>query len=211
MNISRTRLLLSALLTLFFLAGPVAEALAAPCKITYTLYNRHRKVAGPVNVECTGLHDDQGYGNWGVLSAYGGIYNGGQFAGWKLRGGKRQWQSCTSENPPPNFLHYNDNAYTTQKAAPYNTRTFAHKVLYGPNNQTCRNYFSSGVVVLQVSMNLYELDWPDSDDHVTTLSYGTLTVPITCTSSWRCEGYSAWKSKSSAGVSADVRARVRGR
>lgn len=53
------------LLSLFILTGPVSEALAAKCGIVYVFTNENRKVAGPVNVECSGPHDDEGYGKLG--------------------------------------------------------------------------------------------------------------------------------------------------
>ncbi|MCY4057029.1 MAG: hypothetical protein OXG44_03410 [Gammaproteobacteria bacterium] len=186
-----------ALLTTLILIFTGTEALAARCEILYRFYNQNRTVAGPVNVECSWPHDDDGFGNWGVTTpGWGSRSNSHQFAGWKWRDSKWQWMSCTNEHPTPDCDQYNDNGCTTQKSTAVGIASiFVYKTKHGPNNYTCEQYFSGGTaVVTNLRKKLYELDAPDPDDHVTTQSYGTITVPITCSSAWSCSGWSTWKS-----------------
>ena len=80
------------------------------------------------------------------------------------------------------------------------------QVKYGPNNYTCEQYFSGGTaVVTNLRKKLYELDAPDPDDYVTSLNYGTVTVPITCSSAWSCSGWSSWRLTDNGVAGAEVR------
>ncbi len=45
-------------------------------------------------------------------------------------------------------------------------------------------------------MKIYELDWPDDDEHVATLRYPPVVFPIEC-SGFHCTGASAWTSPNS--------------
>ncbi len=182
------------------------------CDITFEFTNRERRVPGPVNVECSGIHDDDGWGNWGVLSNMGRIRNGDQFAGWYRKHGHRMWQSCTRENPPPSCKHYNVNC-RTQAADPYNPREYAGASVRHWH-ETCREQFSGGVfIVRRAYMSVHELDWPDEDDHITTIRYGDVRVPIECSGAWRCRGQSSWYSPRSgnSAVTANISVKIRTR
>lgn len=191
-------------------AGVVALSIPveaiADCRVVVDFYNDQRRVPGEVNVECFGPHSwDDGYGNWGVISNYGGIQDTTQFAGWKPKGRQRHWQSCTGERPKPNCSHYNDRACTAQKAHPDNARKYA-SYTYRPAG-LCN---SIGVVTVNsVFMHVYELDWPDADDPVASLLYGDVDVPLTCTDAWRCRGESSWRATTSGGGTVAARVRIR--
>lgn len=182
------------------------------CDITFEFDNRDRRVPGPVNVECSGPHDDDGWGNWGVLSNMGRIRNGDQFAGWYSKHGHLMWQSCTRENPPPSCDHYNVNC-RTQRAAPYDTQEYAGAVARHWH-ESCREQFSGGVfIVRRAYMSVHELDAPDEDDHITTLRYGDVRVPIECNGAWSCRGKSSWHSPQSgdSAVKSNIRVEIRSR
>ena len=183
-----------------------AESIAN-CRVSVRFYNDQRRVPGEVNVECSWPHDDDGWGNWGVISNYGGIQDSFQFAGHKLIDNKRQWQSCTSENPPPSCYYYNDNGCQDQKAAPDNVRSYASYYYFAGG--TCEDI---GVVTINnVFMHVYELDEPDADDPVASLTYGNMDVDLSCSNAWACSGDSEWVAATSGGgtISARVRIEVR--
>ena len=143
------------------------------------------------------------------LNREGRVRDGDQFAGWKNKGGHRQWQSCTRENPPPDCEYYNASGCTVQVANPYNQRDYA---FYTERhwNESCDGQFRGGVyVVRRAYMSILELDWPDEDDHITTIRYGDIRVPIRCSGIWRCEGQSSWKSPESGDSAVTARVSVR--
>ena len=62
-------------------------------------------------------------------------------------------------------------------------------------------------------MDLYELDgggiFGGGDDYVTTLKFGKVSVPISCSADWNCSGRSRWRSsRSNSNASARLRIRV---
>lgn len=177
------------------LVVPVESLASEACEVYVQFRNHYRRVPGPVNAECgfTPHNLDHGYGNWGVSSNYGRVRDTYQFSGWKRSGRQYHWQSCTREHPPPTCEHYNDNGCTTQRAVPDVMRSYGSYFFRGWRN-SCAGLFRGGVYTTRnVHMTIYELDWPDSDDWVATLRYGTINVPITCNGQWDCTGSSAWK------------------
>lgn len=188
------------------LSVPV-EVLAG-CSVSVEFYNDQRRFPGDINVECFGLHSWDGkYGNWGVISNYGGILDTDQFAGWKPRGSQRHWNSCTGERPRPDCEHYNDNGCRGQKANPDNERKYARYSYY--SSGSCEDI---GVFTINgVFMHVYELDWPDADDPVASLLYGDVHIPLSCGRYSRCTGDSAWIAAASGRgtISARVQIRVR--
>ena len=168
------------------------------CDVYLDFVNDDRRVPGAVNEECglTPHNLDHGYGNWGVESNTGRIRDSDQFHGWKpgkQNSRQRHWQSCTSEHPPPTCEHYNDDNCTKQKANADDDRVYA-KGTFRRWHMSCRDRFSGGVhVVRSVYMSVYELDSPDPDDFITTIGYGTITIPVTCNALWTCTGDSGWK------------------
>ena len=62
---------------------------------------------------------------------------------------------------------------------------------------TCRSLWENEVYTFDsLEMRLYELDW-DGDEKVATLKYGDVDVPLSCSSTWTCEGNSGWMSENS--------------
>lgn len=216
--------LFAAMVVAIVIATPI-EPLDAPivdagsrtrgCFILARWHNHYRHVAGPVNVECFGPHSwDGNRGNWGVDSLVSRPIDGFQFAGWDLKDGWRTWQSCTREHRRPDYRHYNDPAtgYTTQKADPDNDRAYGYDTDRGPARTSCRTVNRGVYTYINNHMKLYELDWPDRNDHVADLIYGNINVPVTCSGSWNCSGSSAWISpdplESSTNASAKLQIRV---
>ncbi len=90
------------------------------------MLNRNRAVLAPnqglnITAECgewdycgVPIYHDPPYGNWGVSSNVGTPVDGDQFQGWKAKDGHKQWNSCTSEVPPPDCTHYNHASCTQQ-------------------------------------------------------------------------------------------------
>lgn len=94
------------LLVLVYLTAPVVRAISGGCRVVVYVETLNRRVWGPVTAECGWFHPGP-WGNWGVDSAYGSRTNGDQFAGWKYLDDHWQWNSCTTEWPPPNCDNYN--------------------------------------------------------------------------------------------------------
>ena len=195
-------------------AGVVALSIPvetiAGCLVVVDFYNDQRRFPGEVHVECSFPHwwDSQGngWGNWGVISNYGGVQDTDQFAGHKLVDHKKQWQSCTRRNPKPNCWYYNDQSCTAQKADPDNERKYASHSYFLPSGARCRTI---GVLTINsVFMHVYELDAPDADDPVASLLYGDVDIPLSCTDTWSCRGGSAWIAATSGGGSLSARARI---
>ncbi len=143
-----------------------------------------------------GPYHDPPWGNWGVQSNGGLVTNGHQFSGWKPKGNQQlHWNSCTTERPnrfPQTSAYFNDppGGWTKQKATPDNTRLHGSLIwgLADPFNPdaTCAD-LHPGVYTFNPYMKLFELDWPDDDDHVATLRYPSVDLPITCSGS-QCSG-----------------------
>ena len=201
------------------------------CAVTYKGQNRNRTVAGAVNVECgEGEVHTAPFGNWGVVSFYGGTTDTDQFRGWKHEDGpstKRHWNSCTTnlaQYLPPNCAYYNANGCNTQARSEVVTHG---TVTYRSANQ-CSQYLDpddppppgcanqSSATVSNNNMSLYELDgwggWPGNDhDFVENLYFPSTTVTFTNCNYHGCsEKTSAWKQMTgSSSSSADVRAQLR--
>ena len=191
---------------------PEAEGSGGRCATRLGFYNHHRRVFGAIGVECSRPHSPP-WGNWGVESRYGRRRDGFQFAGWKPMGGWRQWNSCTVNHRQwraPNRDYYNHDGYRSQKADPDNYESYASPVLTGPRNTTCENVYDDVHTYQNVYMTLNELDaggiFGGRDDIVTSLQFGTVNIPISCSGSWQCSGQSAWvASRSNSKASADIR------
>lgn len=200
-----------------FIAVSIPVEAAAHCFVTVELYNYQRRVPGEVNVECTAIHYsknplaskyEKGFGNWGVMSDYGAVRNGFQFAGWYPADGWRQWQSCTKKLPKPDCKAYNSPDCTGQEAVPdnenrYGGHGFAHYT------GTCE---SIGVHTTgNIDMHIVELDWDLGEGHdpVASLIYGSVDVPLTCSGAWNCRGESGWIYASSGAGTVNARAQVR--
>lgn len=181
------------------------------CEIVFTFYNKDRRVPGPVNQECGWtLHNTppRGFGNWGVDSNYGARTNAHQFAGWKDSRGKLQWQSCTSEHVPPDPDNYNDLGYTSQKAAPDNVRTYASLSQF--HEDTACIDVTAAYTFSTIDIDLWELDWPDSDDYVGSIRYPGRTLVLDCEDDWNCHADTNWITavQTTGNVSAKARIRI---
>ena len=179
------------------------------CQVRLRYYNRNRHVHGPVDTECSWPHTPP-WGNWGVESNGGWRLNGFQFAGWKPKDGLLQWNSCTSDNAKyraPSSRYYNWNGNREQWSGGIRQYGDTGWVL-GSTTSSCRAVFEGVYTVPNVYMKLWELDagwWPfGEDDDVTTLQYGSVSIPVTCSSHSTCTGVSAWRSARDSKVAADV-------
>ena len=110
--------------------------------------------------------------------------------------------------PGPAAVSYNDNDCTGQKANPDGTNMYGDVSFFLQNGVPCNTI---GIQTVDApDMHLVELDWPDGDDVVGSLTYsGSIDIPLTCSNSYLCRGDSAWLSASNDTVSADVQIRVR--
>ncbi len=80
-SLAETNLTLAALAAAVLIAD---SASGQVCWVQYEVFNKDRKVAGPVNKEC-GRPADTGsapFGNWGVETETSPRKDGFQFAGW---------------------------------------------------------------------------------------------------------------------------------
>lgn len=140
--------------------------------------------------------------------------DGFQFAGWDRKDGWLTWQSCTRNYPTPDPANYNDpqTGYTSQRAHPDNERAYGYQADRGDPGVSCESLNRGVYTFLYEHMALYELDSPDPDDHVGTLYYGHVSVPVDCDSAWDCSGSSGWCSpaqpQSADNASADIEIRV---
>ena len=217
-----TFLVLFFLLTAASVSVPAQDS-AQACVIVLEGQNQNRTVAGRINVEC-GFPDEVHsvpFGNWGVVSNYGGIQDTDQFRGWSHQDGpptKQQWNSCTTRINylPPNCEFYN----TPPAPGPCRTQSSPDPVTHGrlvirTNVQSCppdvpgsfpvpdsySGCQGAEQTVTQGSnhMTLYELDgWLGSlrfNDHdlLETLYFPGTSVTLTgCTYDGCPEQESAW-------------------
>lgn len=147
--------------------------------------NTARHVIGEVNTECPPSWHTTTWGNWGVSSNFGGVVDGDQFRGWHLEGNQGQWNSCTRDHiRDTDNIYYNhdhngnglgddqwqdgDHEYAAATADIY-----AGCPVDLDGDGICDAggclALNSGFSLNNQFMTLYELDWPDSDDLVTTL------------------------------------------
>ena len=188
------------------------------CQLVVHIDNQIRRVRGTVMVECGDecpfppfwCHSAP-FGNWGVdTSLPSSRTNKDQFRGWKGASSsiKGQWNSCTAQYYGGRWVN---DGRGRQKAHPDDARIGGWKPYRGTRNMECSQYVPEVYSVDDVEMALYELDWPDRDDYITTLEYGDFDVQMTCSDNWNCSGTSSWRSQDSVdstGVSAQARIRV---
>ena len=207
--------------TLFFLITMLVAVLPVvgqhdTCVDTYTGETR-RRIVGPraaISAECgQSSYPAHGhtppFGNWGATSNYGHKRDTDQFAGWKRKDGKWQWNSCTTRARyrPPNSEYYNYLRHTAQKSAVGVTQLGSRTITYelpcqwtfwppmrGPSAHGC----SDRKVIRSVEQtnnfaSLYELDTADHDQLVTTLYFPSTSVQLNdCTYNGCSERISDW-------------------
>ena len=106
---SKLRIVNLGIICLIVTAG-LAQDQNPMCEVKFRLVNKNRFVANnELRLECGDLVDcvhSAPFGNWGASAGdYGMRRNTAQFAGWKLKDGLLQWNSCTaaSQFSPPRF------------------------------------------------------------------------------------------------------------
>lgn len=199
--------------------GKTQNRVMSFCRVDTIVESRARRVAGDVNTECGDecrpflpCHDAP-WGNWGIQSGFGGRTNNDQFAGWRVVGEQRQWNSCTSKYNSADF--FNDGP-GRQKAEPDSTETVHVMRIHNPEGflgeDTCAALLPQEVANASLQLEVYELDGFDFDNMVTTLDYRGIDARIICTDSWNCSWVSGWYSAASTdgtGVSAEIRIRLK--
>ena len=178
----------------------VVEA-AGTCFVGGHLYNRDRKISkgGVIDAECYGSIHSPPFGNWGMHSIFGAREDRHQFAGWKYKGKKWQWNSCTwhpdFDAPDPEYYNQpRQGDRVWQKSALGERRADSGWLMHSPR-QTCRARWDNKVYTINdFETELYELDWPDDSEHTATLGYGNVRIRMKCTSKWKCEGRRGWMS-----------------
>lgn len=178
------------------------------CSVSIAGLNQNRTVYGPVNAECGwegACWHSPPWGNWGVTSNYGHKEDGAQFQGWHP--GDRQWNSCTSEYPPPDYNYYNWNGYTQQRSFEginVHGTTSVDVYVNCPRDTNadgvcdvggCKDVYSVGQSTNW--MTLYELDpafppWCGGDDLVETLYFPATYVSLTCEPGWCQSAGTSW-------------------
>ena len=192
-----------------------ALLLASDCGVYTSFSNADRHLFGDVSEECGPGHTPP-WGNWGVDSPHGSRQDANQFAGWKPLGGHRQWNSCTTNSPwrPGDVGHWNFYNHPPvqrieQIADPDNSNVYASNNFH--LSGTCENVMGGVFIYTGLYMKLYELDgggpFGGQDDHVTTLNYGSVSIPMSCAGAWSCTGQSGWISPISG--NSDVTANIR--
>ena len=207
---------------LVLLAGALfASALGAQvCKISAAGLNRDRRVLGPVNTECGGIHSAP-FGNWGVTSNFGRILDAGQFQGWchesevqfngegetpKVVCGSShyQWNSCTSHEKysAPNCTLYNA-ADCTEQHTTTGVNVLGTVEIWEPvgcpvdaDNDGLADYGGCADIDSfehgDNFMSVYELDPFTGDQLVQTLYYPRAPVALDCDVSGCSPNGSRW-------------------
>jgi hypothetical protein len=172
------------------------------------LQNLNRRVWGPVNGECSGdlincfpippFGHTVPWGNWGVNSNLNSKSNDRQYSGWRMNGDHEEWNTCTSEFPPPDGGYYNYQDDTTQttdvgEEAYATSGTFAW-------NEFCTVYQDYVITIEGNYVDLYELDPCDEDEYIASMTYQDMSVTLSCTGSGvnaTCTAESGWVDPSS--------------
>jgi len=176
------------------------------------MINAARHVIGEVNAECPPSWHSATWGNWGVSSNWGGLTNADQFRGWKVSGSQGQWNSCTRDHiRDTDNIYYNhdhngnglgddqwiDTAwiYTGAQIDQYTGCPMDTNYDGVCDTGGCLALNSTGFGVGGQFLSLYELDWPDGDDFITTLyaHSGCCHVNLSCSKDY-CSGpvFSPW-------------------
>lgn len=199
------------------------------CVLTYYGETQNRVVRrnGHLTAECGGPHDGP-FGNWGVTSNFGHKYDGNQYPGWepgratfsRLR--IHYWNTCTNkwEYRAPNREFYNDpdSGFTAQRSTEGVAR---HGIIHYRHPISCRN--STGcasidgwsVSTINNFMTIYEMDFPDRDDLLTSLYFRDAPIILDCANLQCRSTYSAWQepyfsTNPRTHIGTQFRARVRG-
>lgn len=176
----------------------VVEA-AGHCFLGGHMYNRNRRVStgGVIDAECPGSIHSAPFGNWGMISIFGGLENRDQFTGWKGSSPKLQWNSCTQHYkfraPHPKYYNRPRSGPKVWQESIKGERRADSAWLSRSRNQTCRARWHNKVFTIpNLQTILHELDKPDDSEHVATLGYGRKYIRMSCSSTWICEGRTGW-------------------
>jgi hypothetical protein len=202
---------------LLFLCSSVPVS-AQYCRVQLSMQNSNRWVTSDsIHAECTPGWHTVPFGNWGVDSIWGSRVDGNQFAGWDGMFQSSEWNSCTDTYPwdPDRFgvgVFYNEDLnYNNLGDAQSSSTAYFYAGAYLDYWDDCPKDTNwdglcdaggcSGQQAFTFSfpyeyLNLYELDWPDSDDWVGTLyvNGGGCQVQFQYCDLWGCGGpeYSGW-------------------
>ena len=179
---------------------------ASRCYLGGHLYNRNRQLTtgARISAECPkpypipNIHSPP-FGNWGAWSRFGGRRDTTQFAGWKWKESKWQWNSCTThiDHDPPQAGEYNmprSDPRWWQETRVGTKRVNSAWLDRGGRGQTCRQRWDNRVYTFNnLTVVLYELDPWDRDEKVATLRHSTMRARLNCSSTWKCEGGTPWK------------------
>ncbi len=192
------------------------------CVITVKGQNQNRFLSGIVNVECGDecspvplphpipeCHTAP-FGNWGVVSNYGGTEDTDQFRGWSDEDGpptKLQWNSCTTGRAaywPPNCEYYNFDGCRKQSSAAIVTHgTISYRTSHrpcAPTSVTLPAEFyvgcseqSGSISEINNYMTLYELDRSGENDFVDKLYFPDTSAMLSCNYEGCPEQTTAWQ------------------
>lgn len=193
------------------------------CKLELRGQTRNRHVYGTVANECHGCPWPVGhtgpFGNWGVSSWMGGIVDADQYRGWVLYDTRcnrsiddPEWNSCTTSFPAPNSAYYNhpNGAWTSQFSPLPTTFGWTFDWFSTTEEEGCEildgTYYQLGAF-----LHVYELDYPDSSDFITSISAPAQNVVLSCDREGCSAATTPWIGTSSNAVtSSDVRFLVDG-
>jgi hypothetical protein len=162
-----------------FLIHGVAEATSG-CRIMAGLDNGDRFSWGPFWQECNSFPwwHTAPFGNWGVDTPVSDRSDSFEWAGWKDLDGWQQWNTCTTDYPPPSSDNYNYNNFTSQ-ASDFGWQTHGHGFLYGTPTTSCE-YLNGVIYTMEENSNdIYELD-ADGDDLIGTIVFPEQSFPLSC-------------------------------
>jgi hypothetical protein len=205
-------------LTVLF-AAPEAEPgqYGTYCRINSLGQLRERHVYGQVTAECNSCFGHTGpFGNWGVGSLFSPPQDGTQFKGWApydyACGGNLnppQWNSCTTDHPPPNQYRYNwpPGEYTSQYSPDVTIIGETHD-WYSTDEELGCSFLDGLQYPTGATISIWELDEPDSDEFIASVDFPVTFVTLSCTRGG-CESVaSPWVNGANDVLSVDFRAVV---
>lgn len=157
------------------------------CVIEVDGYNRDRYVRQEVAVECPPEFSTHPWGNWGVDSNLSYRWDGSQYQGWKSTESHVEWNSCTQGDwghPGPSYFNANYPSWDEQETTTGDNRYGSITFQLFPDNENngCSELDGYNLTFYNNWFEAYELDdFPGNpDDFVDSMTFGSLTIPLTC-------------------------------